>query len=187
VVSEPPRSDQLDVLRHVVERLDRGGIAYMLSGSLASSYYVEPRMTRDIDLVIEADEHAARLLAANLGEEYYCDVEGAASAAARRGLFNAIETTRLVKVDFVVRKDEPYRRMEFARRRRGQVDGLDLWIVSPEDLVLSKLLWSQSRASALQRSDVRELIRRVDLDWDYLNQWAASLGVDGLLGDIQSE
>lgn len=45
---------ELDVLKDVCERLDRAGIAYMLTGSMAMNYYAQPRMTRDIDLVIEA-------------------------------------------------------------------------------------------------------------------------------------
>ena len=50
-------NDQLDVLREIVERLDRAGIACMVSGSTALNYYAEPRMTRDIDIVIELGPH----------------------------------------------------------------------------------------------------------------------------------
>lgn len=46
-------SEQLEILKLVAERLERAGIAYMISGSVALSYYAEPRLTRDIDIVIE--------------------------------------------------------------------------------------------------------------------------------------
>jgi len=46
-------SAELEVLQDALARLEREGIAYMLTGSLALSYYAEPRMTRDIDLVVE--------------------------------------------------------------------------------------------------------------------------------------
>lgn len=44
--------NELDVLKDVSERLERAGIAYMLTGSVAMNYYAQPRMTRDIDLVV---------------------------------------------------------------------------------------------------------------------------------------
>jgi hypothetical protein len=46
-------SEQLDILKLVAERLERVGVAYMMSGSIALSYYAEPRLTRDIDMVVE--------------------------------------------------------------------------------------------------------------------------------------
>jgi len=45
--------NELDVLRDVSRRLESAGIAYMLTGSMAMNYYAQPRMTRDIDLVLE--------------------------------------------------------------------------------------------------------------------------------------
>ena len=54
---------------------------------------------------------------------------------------NLIELRRVVKVDVIVRKDTPYRRLEFDRRRRARIEGVDIWVVSPEDLILSKLAW----------------------------------------------
>ena len=50
---------ELDVLRDVSRRLETAGIKFMLTGSVAMNYYAQPRMTRDIDLVV-ALEGAAR-------------------------------------------------------------------------------------------------------------------------------
>lgn len=46
-------SGQLDVFKLVAERLERAGIAYMVSSSMTLNYYAQPRLTRDIDLVVE--------------------------------------------------------------------------------------------------------------------------------------
>jgi hypothetical protein len=54
--------NELEVLKDVAERLERAGIAYMLTGSVAMNYYAQPRMTRDIDLVVALDpSDAARI------------------------------------------------------------------------------------------------------------------------------
>lgn len=47
---------ELDILRDVSERLESAGIEYMLTGSVAMNYYAQPRMTRDIDLVVALDD-----------------------------------------------------------------------------------------------------------------------------------
>jgi len=41
-------SAELEVLQDAIARLEGVGIAYMLTGSVALSYYAEPRMTRDV-------------------------------------------------------------------------------------------------------------------------------------------
>jgi hypothetical protein len=46
-------SDGLVVLKLVATPLNGAGIPYMLSGSMAMNYYAQPRMTRDLDLVVE--------------------------------------------------------------------------------------------------------------------------------------
>ena len=52
-----------------------------------------------------------------------------------------------------------------------------MWTIGPEDLVLAKLEWSEG-TSELQLRDVRSLIRLVsDLDWEYLERYAAILGI----------
>jgi hypothetical protein len=47
-----PVQNELDIVRDVSSRLERGGLAYMLTGSMAMNYYAQPRMTRGIDLVV---------------------------------------------------------------------------------------------------------------------------------------
>ena len=64
----------------------------------------------------------------------------------------------VVKVDFVVRKESEYRRVEFARRRRIRVEGQELSAVTPEGLILSKLDWVRETCSEVQLADVRNLL-----------------------------
>ena len=79
----------------------------------------------------------------------------------------------MVKVDCVVRKETEYRREEFARRRAVSVEDQQVFIVSPEDLILSKLDWAKESRSQMQLDDVRNLLRSVQgLDTEYLNRWA---------------
>lgn len=171
-------SEQLEVLKLVAARLDALHVPYMITGSLAASHYATPRFTRDIDLVVELDRPGADQLAQTLAADFYVDAQALRNAVDGAGMTNVIHLRLLVKVDLIVRKDTPYRREEFRRRRAAVVDGMTIWFVAPEDLVLSKLLWMRDSGSEVQRRDVEALVSSVgDLDRAYVTRWASELGV----------
>lgn len=180
-------SDELAVLKDVVERLERAELPYMISGSMALNFYAQPRMTRDIDVVVELSlAHVSSVVAA-FEAHYYLDEDAVRDAITRQGMFNIIHNELAFKVDLVVRKDEPYRREEFSRRRRVTVDDLSFFIVAPEDLLLSKLAWAKDSHSELQLGDVRNLVRATTaIDWPYVEKWAAALDVTDLLLEVRS-
>ena len=171
--------DQLQVLQTVAIRLERTGISFMLTGSVAMDFYAVPRMTRDIDLVIEIDPSKADGLMEAFRDDFYFEPEAIKEAIGRKGMFNLIHRQAIVKVDFIVRKDDEYRKVEFGRRRRVDLsDGIPVWIVSPEDLLLSKLIWMRDSGSDLQSGDAANIIRAVpELDAPYLEKWARILGL----------
>ena len=166
--------DELDILRDVAAQLDGAEIPYMLTGSVAMSFYAQPRMTRDIDVVIDVATPDAERLAALFEPDYYVSPEAVHEAVRRRSLFNVIHHATLVKVDFVVRKEEPYRLVEFGRRRRVRLEEAEVSIVSKEDLILSKLWWAKDSRSELQLRDVRNLLA-TGYDEAYLRHWIAEL------------
>jgi len=80
-------------------------------------------------------------------------------------------------------KDQQYRQEEFARRRRIAPGDFETWIVTREDLILSKLYWARQSTSELQLRDVRNLLSG-DCDMPYLFSRAENLGVKSLLEEI---
>jgi hypothetical protein len=177
---------ELDALQDLCARLDGAGIAYMLTGSLAMSYYARPRMTRDVDLVIALEAGEAERLTEALGAGYHADADAIRAAMRNARPWNIIHMPTLVKIDLIPRKKGAYRLGEFERRRRVDFAGVALWIVSIEDLILSKLEWSRESRSEQQRRDVG-LLLKAPLDRAYLDAWAARLDLDGLLKDAEHE
>ncbi|MGH7833057.1 MAG: hypothetical protein ACREQK_05395 [Candidatus Binatia bacterium] len=100
-------------------------------------------------------------------------------------MFNLIHSRHVVKIDFVVRKNSPYRRREFSRKKRVSIDDQEVYVVAPEDLILSKLEWSKDSRSEVQLTDVRNLLRSVKrLNRRYLARWAKQLGVESLYREV---
>ena len=58
----------------------------------------------------------------------------------------------------MILKREDYRLHEFARRVRLRVADFDIWVVSKEDLIISKLYWAKDSFSDRQLSNVENLI-----------------------------
>jgi len=179
-------NEQLDVLKLVANRLQHADIAYMISGSTAMNYYAQPRLTRDIDIVVALELEDAARVATLFAEDFYIDADAVHHAIAQRGMFNLIHYDHVVKVDCIVRKDTPYRQEEFARRSAVEIDGVALWLVAAEDLLLSKLVWAAESHSEMQLQDVRNLIRSVAaLDWTYIERWAEELTIGELLREVR--
>lgn len=173
-------SAELEVLQDAIVRLEGAGIAYMLTGSVALSYYAEPRMTRDVDLVVELADRAPDSIVALFAPDYYVSEADVGRAIAARSMFNVLHLAKLVKLDLIVRKETAYRRREFERRRRVQMPGFEAWVVSKEDLILSKLAWAKESGSELQLRDVGALLA-AGADEAYLRSCAEELSVAELL------
>jgi len=171
---------ELDVLRDVSQRLESSGVAFMLTGSMAMNFYAQPRMTRDIDLVVKLNSDQTELLIRLFEAEYYVDRLAITKAIAQRSMFNLIHNETIIKFDCIVLKDQPYRQEEFARRQRITLGDFQTWIVTREDLILSKLYWARDSKSELQLRDVRNLLSS-DCDMPYLFSRAEDLGVRSLL------
>jgi len=178
--------DELDILRDVAKRFDEAGIQYMLTGSFALNYYAEPRMTRDIDVVVALAPNDAESVVALFEDDYYVPRNAVVRALTNQSLFNIIHNESIFKVDCIIRKDTEYRRLEFERRQRAKVDDIKLWIVSKEDLTISKLLWAKDSHSDFQLRDVKNLLKS-GYDADYLKTWTRRLGLDELLRECLDE
>lgn len=171
--------NELDIVRDVSQRLDGAGIGYMLTGSMAMNYYAQPRMTRDIDVVVALRPVDAERVVKLFSPDYYVSSEAVNSSIAHQSMFNLIHNESIIKVDCIVRKTNEYRLVEFNRRQRIRIQDFETWIVSKEDLIISKLFWAKDSHSELQLRDVANLVS-TGCDRAYIGQWTAQLGLASL-------
>jgi len=95
-----------DLLERLVAVLERLQIPYLITGSVAAMAYGEPRLTNDIDVVVDLDEAHAGPFAAQfpLGE-YYLSDEAIRDALIRKGQFNIIHPASGLKIDVMIQKE----------------------------------------------------------------------------------
>jgi hypothetical protein len=177
--------DEYAVALRVAAVLEELEIEYTLGGSLASSLHGEPRSTNDVDFAVQLDEHQVSRLVERLGPEFVVD-EAAFREAVRLGRsYQAYFLPLVLKIDFFVRGTAPLDRSEFARRLRVKVgDRASLYVATPEDSLLRKLVWFREGGEVSDRQwrDVLGILRvsGTELDRSYLERWAGDLGVADL-------
>lgn len=150
----------------------------MLSGSVALSTYILPRSTRSFDFIVNLKpEHITEFIF-HFKEGYYCEKDAVSDAIRNHSMFNVIDYNSGFKADFVILKNEKFRQTEFERRIKSNFFGTPLYVVSPEDLLLSKLIWIQELQSNIQMDDIKNLSLLNELDWPYINRWIKSLNIN---------
>ena len=137
------------------------------------------RSTRDIDVVaVITLETVDSFLSAIGNNEIYVPVDEAKAAAESGGSFNVLHTTTGGKVDvFVCLPSDAFEASRLDRRVKLNVLGVDTWVATPEDVVLSKLLWRVQTRSEVQWRDCVEVAATQNLDVKYLQIWATQLGI----------
>ncbi len=174
-------SSQEKLLTEIVKILDNLGIKYFITGGFAVSVWGRPRATFDIDIVVKIIEsHANKLAVAwrGISKAGYADEDAIKEAIKNKGEFNFIDPESGLKVDFWVEKESGVNPPEFQNRKAKKINRRNVFFVSPEDLILSKLQWYELSNSERHIDDIRSVfkISGKKLDKKYLRQRAEKLG-----------
>ena len=173
--------EEIEVLKIVTKRLNKANIPYMISGSIAANYYTVPRMTRDIDIVIELKRDDIDKFVRLFEGDFYVNREMITNEVCCEGMFNLIHNRYVFKIDFIIKKSSAYQQAAFHRRKQVLIQKSPMWFISPEDLIISKLLWAKDSFSEMQIKDVGNLIKTVDnLDLKYIDNWIQKLHLESL-------
>ena len=176
--------DQESVLKDFTERLDKLGIDYMLTGSMAMIIYAMMRMTNDIDIVMELSYQDADKIIKEFEGDYYVPRGRVRDSISRKFMFNLLHQQTLVKIDCVVRKDTEFQKEAFTNRKKVRYTDFEIWTIRREDLILSKLHWAKTSKSEMQMRDVASIIRN-GYDEKYVEDWAKKLGVEDMLEECR--
>jgi hypothetical protein len=174
-------------LKALASALERLHIPYVIGGSIASSARGIVRSTYDVDVVAAISMRHADQLARELGSDWYAEPEHMKRAMAAHRAFNVIHMTLGIKADIFPVTDE-FHHSQLQRAVRMSLPFLDdptqYPVATAEDILLAKLRWYRDggEISEVQWRDIAGIVvANPSLEMDYLNCWAASLGVTDLL------
>lgn len=179
---------QIEFLAFALQALERLQIPYAIVGSYASSAWGEPRMTIDVDIVVQltADQVPA-LCAAFPENDFYVSAVAAKEAVEFRRQFNVLHPTSGNKIDFMIADLGDWAAAQLARRRKISFDSeVAGYIAAPEDVILGKLIYYKDGLSEKHIRDIRGIIKVSGelLDIPYLEKNANLLGVADIWDSI---
>ncbi len=173
--------EQLDLLRHALNVLESLGIEHMIVGSMASMAYGEPRLTRDIDLVVDLRADQVDPFCDAFGSpEFYLSRDAAREAVRYRSQFNVIHPSSGNKIDVIIARDDAWGRSQLARRKPLTIlPGLTASTAAPEDIILGKMWYYREGEHEKHLRDIASMLRvsSDEIDRDYVSHWAHQLGL----------
>ena len=171
--------EQDELLRRAVETLERLNLTYLVTGSMATILYGEPRFTNDIDIVVQLNPNrVADFVQAFPSDEFYLDDERIRQAIESRGQFNIIHPASGLKVDVIIPEMDEFDRSRFARARRVRpAKDYEATFASAEDVIVKKLQFYADGGSDKHLRDIASVLRisRSEIDRDYVSEWADRL------------
>ncbi|CAN5577616.1 hypothetical protein BH10BAC5_BH10BAC5_14020 [soil metagenome] len=175
---------QQELLKKVVQLLNRINVDYMLTGSVVSSIQGEPRSTHDIDIVVNISEHSiSSIIKEFLPPRYYIDESAIVEAIQNQNMFNLLDTNEGDKVDFWILTKSPFDVSRFSRKYEDDFFGITVNVSTPEDTIVSKLKWAkESNNCQKQLGDVIRIteIQYGNLNFSYIEKWVSILDLKDL-------
>lgn len=176
--------EQSELLRSVVQVFERLNVPYFVTGSMATIFYGEPRMTNDIDIVADLrSAHVESFCAAFAEEEYYLSKDAVRHAINARGQFNIIHPSSGLKVDVMIPSHTPFDRSRFSRVARVRLAAdFEADFSSPEDVIIKKMEFYRDGRSDKHLRDIAGVLKISGdrIDRAYIDGWAKRLGVQDI-------
>lgn len=145
-------------------------LPHMVTGSVAATFYGEPRLTFDVDIVVAlGPEDAARFESAFPTRDFYCPPREtilAELARPERGHFNLIHQATGFKADIYPSGTDPFHAWALSRVRRVDYEGEPLVLAPPEYVIVRKLQFFREGGSPKHLRDIHRMLVGLGDSWD---------------------
>ena len=181
----------IETLNEVVGALDALNIPHAITGSVATSVHGEPYSSLDVDLIVQANSQQATDLAKRLTPRFYAPEDMLEEAARERGFTNVLDNRTGFKVDLSFVGESGFFGTVMQRRMKSKIgtESPEFDFVTPEDVILMKLVWRRDTQSQKQWDNALSVarVRGARMDWKYLFEQARVLEIENDLIKLRDE
>jgi hypothetical protein len=173
----------------VIDYLNAHDVPYMLVGSLATNVYCVPRSTEDGDIVLQSNVVRFAQELRRVRPRIYFDPQiGFESVTATKKIVLQTEEHGF-EIELFELSDDAHDQERFSRRVLVETMGRKVWVADLEDMIITKLRWSQHAGREKDISDARNLIgvQLEHIDWPYVESWCERHGTRELLDRLRQE
>jgi len=172
----------LELIPTFVVPLKKADVPYIITGSMAAMFFGEPRMTTDIDIIIDISPHnASKLVELFPAPEFYCPPEDIIRSELKRpirGHLNVLHSTSSLKADFYTAGEDPLHAWAFKKRQEHEFSGERVFLAPPEFVIIRKLQYFNEGGSEKHLRDIRYMLKESpDINLDEVKRRAQVLGL----------
>jgi hypothetical protein len=157
----------------VVDALEKLHIPYMTVGAFATNVYAEPRSTKDADFVLQLGDTPISKLASEIGSEFILDAQMSFETITSTTRYRVRHRDTNFLIEFFMLSDDPHDQARFSRRIEGKIGTRRAFVPTAEDVIITKLRWSQHGQRPKDLDDAQNVIdvQFGQLDLDYIRKW----------------
>lgn len=172
----------IETLDWICRKLEASDIPYMITGGSAVGFWGHIRTTMDIDIIIQIQGEKVEPFLKNLENEAYINIDAAEKSIRDKKMFNIILNKNCFKIDIIPldEKDE-YENEKFKNKIKINFQNKEIFLISPEDLIISKLIWNRlSGGSERQLKDCESIykLNSENMNLDYIVKWVKILELE---------
>jgi len=173
----------------VIDALRSHSVDHVVVGSFASNFYGVPRSTQDIDFVVQLGNTSVHDIVKALGPAFQLDPQRGFETvtATQRHVIRLADGSFAIELFYL--SEDAHDRERFQRRCRVTLLGRETFLLSVEDVVVTKLRWSGGVGREKDLADLRNVIavRQDAIDWVYVHRWCDLHGTRKTLDQIRTE
>lgn len=152
----------IELIDTFIKPLELHGLRYVVTGSVASMAYGEPRLTNGIDLILQIQASDCPTMARAFPEtDYYLppsEVILNEQNRSQRGHFNIIHQHTLLKADVYLAGADALHRWAFTHARPIEIDGIPVKFAPPEYVIIRKLEFHREGGSEKHLRDIAAML-----------------------------
>ncbi|MFH1453507.1 MAG: DUF6036 family nucleotidyltransferase [Armatimonadota bacterium] len=178
----------LETLEWICRKLETSDIPYMITGGSAVGFWGYIRTTMDIDIIIQIQSKKVEQFLKGLENEAYINIDEAEKSIRDKKMFNIILNKSCFKIDIIpLNEKDEYEKEKFKNKVKINFQSKEIFIISPEDLIISKLIWNRlSGGSERQLKDCESIykLNSENLNLDYITKWVKILKLEETFNKI---
>lgn len=174
---------EVNLYQIFTEKLNNNNIPYAVTGSVASIIYGEPRMTHDIDLVLEVSVNTVdNLITSFNSDEFYVppiEIIKTEILRSNRGHCNIIHISTGFKADLYFTGNDDFQIWAIKNAKQIDLNNSKFFIVPPEYVIIKKLEYYKEGNSQKHIADIKAILYNSNesIDFNFLEEQILKFGL----------
>jgi hypothetical protein len=178
-----------EIVRRCIGAFEQLHIPYVAVGALSVNVYSPPRLTHDADFVVQLRDIPMNEIVRALGTDFELEAQMSFETITATSRYRLRHRASEFLIELFLLSDDAHDRARFDRRMRLQVGDSDVFVLTVEDLIITKLRWSRQGKRPKDTQDIKSVlsVQLENIDLNYIRLWCNIHGTTELFEKLLRE